>query len=97
MTERQPETAEMYRLNESLQEGFEREATARYCAHLSCIADIYGGDAGMDMVDGMMAELSDPLFCRQYVADAWPEFAAWKKAYDESRERVRAESKKAVA
>jgi hypothetical protein len=97
MTERQTETAAMYRENEAQAERESIAATRAYCAHLSCIADIQGGDARFDMVDGMMDYLTDPLFSREHVADAWPEFADWKKADDERRARVRAESRKAVA
>ena len=94
---RQTETAEMYRQNELAEERASIAATRAYCAHLSCIADIQGGDAGFDMVDGMMDYLTDELFSRQHVADAWPEFAVWKQADTERRLRVQAESRKAVA
>jgi hypothetical protein len=96
MTERQTETAAMYRENELFAERESVETTRAYCAHLSCIADLCGGDAGFDMVDSMMDYLTDELFSRQHVADAWPEFAAWKQADTERRLRVQAESRKAV-
>ena len=86
--QRQTETAEMYRQNEAQAERESIAATRAYCAHLSCIADIQGGNEGFDMVDSMMDSLTDPLFSREHVADAWPEFAAWKKADDERRARV---------
>ena len=94
--EREPETAETYRLNEALNERASREQTAQYCAHLSCIADLHGGDDGYDMVDSMMDYLTDPLFSRQHVAAAWPEFARWKQADTERRMRVFAASQKAL-
>ena len=96
MTERQTETAAMYRENELFAERESVETTRAYCAHLSCIADIQGGNAGFDMVDSMMDYLTDERFSRAHVADAWPEFAAWKKADDARRASIRAESKRKV-
>ena len=97
MTERQTETAAMYRENAFAEEHASIAATRAYCAHLSCIADLRGGNEGFDMVDSMMDYLTDELFSRQHVADAWPEFAVCEKAKDEERLRVQAESRKAVA
>ena len=88
MTERQTENAEMHRQNEAQAERESIAATRAYCAQLSCIADLRGGSAGFDMVDAMMDYLSDPLFSREYVADACPEYVAWKKADDQRRARV---------